>query len=146
VRGNYILVLSFVLLSFFALNSQGQRPIGGKPIPCTNHPANRGAYKILSISLGEELQFYVQIKPRYRTDENYIAVAKEFKEAYCHEDQLRIIYYANKRNWMIVDPKNLEATPLAIFCTTKKTSGKEGISVYMITNGKVEIRKLDLTL
>ncbi len=77
---------------------------------------NAGKYKILSESPGgEETQFYLEIKPKYRTDENYIAIAKEFKEKYCHTNRLRVIYLTGKKQWLILDPLDPKATPLAIF-------------------------------
>ena len=136
----------FLIIYFvFALTLYGQRSTDDKLKPCTNHSVNKGKYKILSSSPGGvESQFDLEIKPKYRTDDNYITIAKEFKEKYCHETRLSVTYLTGKKQWLILDPFDLASTPLAIFYLDKNKS-KEGIVVYKVVNGKVETRKLDLT-
>ena len=104
----------------------------------------RGNTRFLSIGRGVELQVDLEIKPKHRTDANFIAIAKEFKEKYCQEARLSITYLTSKKQWLILDPFKLEATPLAIFYLDRN-KGEERIKVYKVVNGKVETRKLDLT-
>jgi len=89
------------------------------------------------------VQFRLKIKPKYRTDENYIAIAEEFREKYCRAVGLRIFYFKDKEQWRM-HPLDLEATPLAVFFTGKNTPEKEVLAVYTIVNGKVETRNLEI--
>lgn len=137
--------LCLALFLFSASSLFGQKLQDEKPKVCTTHPVNKGKYKILFAALGGvESQFDLEIKPKYRTDENYITIAKEFKEKYCQEARLSITYLTSKKQWLILDPFKLEATPLAIFYLDRN-KGEERIKVYKVVNGKVETRKLDLT-
>ena len=137
--------LIFLFFLFLATNLFGQKITGEKPKLCINTIEN-GKYKILSIGNGIELQFYLKIEPKYRTDNNYKTIANEFKEKYCHAKQLRIIYLKSKEQWLILDPFNLEATPLAIFYTGNNTEEKEGLIAYKVVNGKVETRELSIII
>jgi len=121
-----------------------QKWVGEKPKVCTNHPVSKGKYKIFSHGLGIELQIDLEIKPKYRTDANYIAIAKEFRERYCEEKQIRITYFESKKQWQILDPLELASTPLAIALMGKVTGEEEGIDVYTIVDGKVKTRKLEI--
>ena len=124
--------------------SYGQESNGEQRTTCEK-TMNAGKYKILSESPGgEETQFYLEIKPKYRTDENYIAIAKEFKEKYCHTNRLRVIYLTGKKQWLILDPLDPKATPLAIFYKGIGTDEKDGLDVYTVVDGKVRTRQLDL--
>jgi hypothetical protein len=122
----------------------GQETLARKVGICTNNTVNKGKYKLLSVGRGIELQVNIEIKSKYRTDENYVAIVKEFKERYCQATQLRITYFESKKQWLILDPFKLEATPLAIYYFGSNTSEKEGIVVYKVVNGKVETRNLKL--
>lgn len=132
------------LFCIFTPSLFGQILTGEQPKSCVKNTSVKGKYKILSIGKGVETQFYLEIKPKYRTVENYIAIAKEFKERYCEEDQLRIIYLKSKNQWLILDPNNPEATPLAIFYADQNTIEKEGLTLYEVFNGKVAIRELKI--
>lgn len=138
--------LIFFLLCFVVASTLfGQRLSSEKPKMCTNKPVTKGNYKILSIGLGVELQIDIVIKPKNRNDKNYIAIAQEFKEKYCQEEQLRITYYTSKKQWLILDPFDLASTPLAIFYTSTKKGEyveKEKLILYKIVDGKVETREL----
>ena len=135
----------FCALCFtFPATSFGQKWVGKKPKVCTNHPTVKGKYKILSHGLGVELQIDLEIKQKYRTDENYITIAKEFRERYCEEKKIRITYFESKEQWKLRDPFDLKATPLAIAYMGKGTDQKDGISVYTIVEGKVETRTLKI--
>lgn len=144
LRVCYSVFLLFLIVST-AETLQGQRMIDGELKPCSEHPTNKGKYKILSESPGgKESQFYLEIKPKYRNEKNYLIIAKEFKEKYCHENRLRVIYLTGKKQWLILDPFNLEATPLAVFYTGIGTDEKEGLDVYTVVDGKVVTRKLKI--
>jgi hypothetical protein len=140
----YKLVI-FIMFLIFAQSLFSQKLTGEKPKECNNHIEDKGNYNILSISNGKELQFYLEIKPKYRTEENYIKIAREFKGKYCLADQLRVIYLKSKKQWLILDPFNLESTPLAIFYTDKNIK-EEGLVVYKIVDGNVETRELSIEL
>lgn len=132
----------YLLCGVFATTSIGQRLPGEKPKPCNNQTARKGNFKTLSVSLGTEVQFYIEVKKKDRTDENYRNIAREFREKYCEETQLRVIYLTGKKQMMIRDLKDLDGTPLAIFYAGKGTGEEVGIVVYSVNNGKVEWRKL----
>ena len=112
--------------------------------PCTKNPTNKGKYKILSSGFGKELQVDVEIKPHYRNDENYITIAREFRERYCRTKELRITYFESRRQWQILDPFDPEATPLAIYYFGD-SADQLGLHIYQATDGKVERRSIDLS-
>ncbi len=132
------------LCFIFTLNVFGQLIKEEQPKLCTNHPVNKGKYKMLSIGDGIELQIDIKIDSKYRTDKNYTVIAKEFKEKYCQATQLRITYFESKKQWQILNPLKLEATPLAIYYFGKDTNKGGRIKIYTVINGKVETRELKL--
>lgn len=137
-------ILLFCLFLFSTSILSGQTSLDSKPKPCTNHPVSKGKYKTLSVGLGIELQVHLEINRKYRTDGNYVAIGKEFRERYCREKQLRITYFGSKKQSQILDPRDPESTPLAIYYFYADTK-KEGIEIYKVIDGEVQTRVLNLT-
>ena len=137
--------LMFLLILLTAKIVEGQSGEGDRRLKfCTEYLSSKGLYKKLSVGLGKELQVDVEIKPSYRNDENYITIAREFRERYCHIKEMRITYFASKKQWQILDPFELESTPLAIYYYGEKKD-EIGLDVYKVVNNKVETRKVDLS-
>jgi len=110
---------------------------------CPTAKPDDAKFQILSVSKGKETQFYVLIKPKYRTDNNYIAVANYLRSRYCYADQLSVIYHATKKQWLSIDYKDPASTPLAIYYSGVGTEEKEGIEIYTVIDGKVHTRTID---
>jgi hypothetical protein len=137
--GLYRIVASIFMFASMCPAQQGE----GYQTGCIKTQSNHAKYKLLSIGQGVELQVEVEVKTRFRTDDNFIAIAKDFREHYCKTEPVRIIYYRDKTHWGIRDPRDLSSTPLAIYYFSK-VEGEAGIKFYEIKNGKVEWRQVNL--
>lgn len=93
------------------------------------------------MSLGTELQLYLKVDFKNRNDDNYMAIAQESLQRYCHEDELRIIFYKTKKHSLMTDLKDPESSPLAIFYFGK-TREEIGLSVYAVVGEKVQVRRV----
>jgi hypothetical protein len=107
-------------------------------------PTIRGKYKLLSSGQGVELQIYLKISPPNRTDENYINIAKEFRQKYCQSLKMRIIYFGTKEQWQNLNPLDPNSTPLAIYAF-RPDLNQVRLEVYTVKDGKAQIRKVDLS-
>ena len=132
--------LSFILIGII----WGQRANDGELRECTKHPTIKGRYKTLSRGFGKELQIDVEIKSSDRVDENYIAIAREFRERYCEIQEMRITYFASRKQWEILDPRDPQSIPLAIYYFGKNAD-QVGLDVYQVINKRVRTRKIDLS-
>lgn len=143
MKKNSKYLISILLLSF-CQSLSGQNRIDLTNRECTQHTVSHGKYKVLSRSDGAELQFYLAIQPKFRTDQNYMATAKEFIEKYCDAARLRIIYLKNREQWLITDPHDVSGTPLAIFFSGNNATENEGIEIYSVSEGQVQSRQIKI--
>lgn len=135
--------LLFLLIAI-SQTAAGQTPNDDRPRQCTKHPTINAKYKTLSIDLGVELQIDVEVRSAHRTDENFVAIARKFRERYCENREMRITYFASKKQWEILDPRDPRSVPLAVYYFGRNTD-RVGLHIYQMRNNKVETRDIDLT-
>jgi hypothetical protein len=141
-----ILWVAFLLLCGAGTNVFGQRSFGTPPLECPSKiPLKKGNFKLLSVRKGIELQVYVEVKAKHRNEANYMAVAKQLLGKYCHEKEVRIIYYATKKQWLDPNIHDIQSTPLAIFYKGDNPGEPQGLEVYILENEKVTTRFVPFT-